>query len=85
MKKYLIILFTLILLILSLGVIDILSPSFSILGRDSKIIPNNVKNFLKEKVFFIPAKLQKADLLEIKLKIKEDMYLDAKEIFVVMV
>lgn len=79
MKKYLIILSTLILLILSLGVIDILSPSFSILGRDSKIIPHNVKNFLKEKVFFIPAKLQKADLLEIKLKIKEDMYLDAKE------
>jgi len=79
MKKYFLTLLFFLVLLFSLGVYDILSPSFSLIGRESKILTNSNKQFLKEKIFFIPAKLKKADSLESSIKIKNDMYTDAKE------
>ena len=51
MKKYFFTFLVLLVLLFSLGVYDILSPSFSLMGRDSKILPNKTKQFLKEKIF----------------------------------
>ena len=62
MKKLKYFLISLIILF-TIGTIDILSPSFSIFGISSKIFPDKYKNLVKEKLFFIPNAIKNERLL----------------------
>lgn len=55
-----------------------MSSSSSIFGKNSKLIPDSAKKILKKTIFYIPGELQKKDNLEKQLRIKNDMYNDAK-------
>ncbi len=55
-----------------------MSDTSSIFKKNSKFLPDSVKSFLKETIFYIPSELQEKDNLEKKIRIKNDMYIDAK-------
>ena len=58
-----------IIILFSVGTIDILSKSFSIFGISSKIFPDKYKNLVKEKLFFIPHIIKSEKLLSKKVTI----------------
>ena len=63
MKKLFLISISTFIIIFLIGMYDILSPSKSIFGASSKILPAPLKSFIKEKIFYVPSKMKKADEL----------------------
>jgi len=79
MKKIFLISISTFIIIFLIGVYDILSPSKSIFGASSKILPAPLKSFIKEKIFYVPSKMKKADELSKDIESQKKIYVDAKK------
>ena len=53
----------LLIIIISIGTYDVLSPTFSVFGVNSSKL-TGIKNKIKETVFYIPSRIKKANELE---------------------
>jgi len=78
-KKIFLASITIFIIIFLAGIYDILSPTKSIFGANSKILPDPLKNFIKEKIFYVPYIIKKADQLSKDIEYQKKLYNDVKK------
>lgn len=79
MKKFFLFSISIFIIIFLVGVYDILSPSKSIFKANSRILPDPLKNFIKEKIFYVPYIIKKVDQLSKDIENQKKFYTDAKK------